>query len=69
MEREREREREREKKREREREILRIVTYGLREGHYTQLLSIVVFQSVSHSWLLTQATSLDVFPGYFPQNY
>ena len=49
-------------------ERLNIVTYNLREGHYTQLLSIVRPQSVGHSRLFTPslATHLDIFPGYFP---
>ena len=58
----------RRREKERERQILNIVTYNLREGHYTQLLSIVRPQSVGHSWLFTPslATRLDIFPGYFP---
>ena len=49
-------------------ERLRIVTCNLREGHYTQLLSIVRPQSVGHSRLFAPSltTRLDIFPGYFP---
>ena len=48
-------------------ERLGIVTCNLREGHDTQLLSIIRPQSVGHSRLFAPSLTsrLDLFPGYF----